>query len=421
MTYIKRNPVNEYKISCLDEVIGDENPVRLYRLLADKFVSANADKLGIRDKIAAGRPEYHPSDIFCLFLYGYVNRIGSSRRLEKACYNNKEVEWLMGYLRPDHWTINKFRKDHLKLIDGFLRQFRKFMKAQKLIDGNYVMVDGTKIKANNSRDMLKVEELVEVINRSEEDISRYLERLDRLDSIEEEQERLAEIRREREEFEQQTKLEKEQLQQELESERERLRKEMEEEKERVRRELEELKAKTEKYKKLHNKAVAEDIKYIGPTDLDSRLMLTRNGKTASYNSQTAVDSKNHLIVGVTVTNDPVDVNQLRPMVNELLSEGIPVERVVADKGYSSLNEIQQIEEETSVECIVPIKKVPNEEKDLGFTYDEEKDEYICPMGKRLTLLQKGNKSRKDNASVYLCRECDGCSIRKSCTNSGLIQ
>jgi hypothetical protein len=146
-------------------------------------------------------------------------------------------------------------------------------------------------------------------------------------------------------------------------------------------------------------------------------MLTRNGKTSAFNVQTAVDSKNHLIVGNKVTNEPVDIHQLKTVVDDLLSDEIPVETVVADKGYSALDDIQQIEEETEVKCVVSIKKTPKEGEDLEFIYDSQKDEYICPMGKRLTLLQKGNKSRSDNASVYLCKECEGCPIREKCTNS----
>jgi transposase len=384
MTYIKRKAVNQFELSCLDEIIADDNPVRFYRLISDKYVTANAEKFGIKDTKEAGRPEYHPSDLLCLFIYGYVNRIGSSRRLELACHYNKEVEWLLGYLRPDHWTINNFRTNHKKLIKGLIKQFTKFLRVQKLIDGNFVMIDGTKIKANNSKDMPKTAELAEVIRRGEEEITRYLDRLERTDNIEEEEERLEELRKE---------------------------------KEKQLKELKSLQAKTEKQKLLYKKALEEGIKYIGPTDLDSRLMLTRNGKTAAYNAQTAVDSKNHFIVGVSVTNEPVDINELSPMVKSLLSDEIPLQTVVADKGYSALDEIQQIEEETSVECVVSIKKTPNEEKDLEFSYDEQKDEYTCPMGKRLTLLQKGNKSRKDNASVYLCRECEGCPIRESCTKS----
>jgi hypothetical protein len=203
----------------------------------------------------------------------------------------------------------------------------------------------------------------------------------------------------------------------LEKEREELLAEMREERESYLQEIENLKSELEKQKKMYEEALSKKLKYIGPSDLDSRLMLTRNGKTAAYNVQAAVDSKNHFIIGDKVTNEAVDIHQLKPMVGDLISEEIPVKTVVADKGYSALDEIQQIEEETSVECVVPIKKTPREGKDLEFSYDAEKDEYVCPMGKRLTLLQRGNKSRADNASVYLCRECEGCPIRKKCTNS----
>lgn len=386
MTYIKKQAVNGYEMCCLDEEIGDNNPVRLYRFISDSYISSNAKELGIKEEDSkAGRPEYHPSDLLCLFLYGYINRISSSRRLEIECHRNREVQWMLGRLKPDHWTINNFRGKNAELIKGLVKQFRKFLKEQKLIDGNFVMIDGTKIKANNSKDMLKTAELEEVIRRSEDDINRYLNYMEKYDSLEEEKEQLKE--------------------------------EMRAEREQHLRELEGLKSRLKKQEMLLKEAKAKGIKYIGPTDLDSRLMLTRNGKTSAFNVQTAVDSKNHLIVGNKVTNEPVDIHQLKKVVDDLLSDEIPVETVVADKGYSALDDIQQIEEETEVKCVVSIKKTPNEGEDLEFIYDSQKDEYICPMGKRLTLKQRGNKSRKDNASVYYCKECEGCPLREKCTNS----
>jgi hypothetical protein len=185
------------------------------------------------------------------------------------------------------------------------------MKEQNLIDGDLVMVDGTKLKANNRRDMLKVRELREMINRGEESIVRYLDQLDRIDKQEDEDERLQEIQEERE---------------------------------KLSRELEELKEKTREQQRLYKKAKEEGVKYLGTSDKDSRLMLSRNGKLPGYNAQIAVDSKNHLIVGNTVTNEAVDKHQLKPMVERLIAEDMPIETIVADKGYSTLDEIQQIEE-----------------------------------------------------------------------------
>jgi len=383
MPYIQKHSVNQFEAGCLDEQIKENNPVRLYRLVSDLYVSSNAEKLGIKEVKSSGRPEYHPSDMLCLFLYGYINRISSSRLLEKECHRNIEVQWFMGHLTPDHWTINNFRRNNGGLISGLIIQFRKFLKEQKLIDGVMVMVDGTKLKANNQKDMLKKTELRDMVRRGEESISRYLEDMERMDRLEEEEDRLEEIQEERE---------------------------------RLSKELEELKRKTGEQKRLYEKAKAEGVKYLGTTDKDSRLMLSRNGKVPGFNAQFAVDSKNHLIVGNSVTNEAVDKHQLKPMVEGLVSEDIPLQRVVADKGYSTLDEIQQIEEERSVECVVGIIKTPRGDEE-NFRYDRQKDEYVCPMGKRLTLLQKGNKSRKDNASIYLCRECAGCPIGESCTKS----
>lgn len=383
MPYLKKRPTNQYSAFCVDEVIKENNPVRLYRLVSDKYVSSNSEKLCIKTENHTGRPEYHPSDMLCLFLYGYINRISSSRLLEKECHRNIEVQWMMGHLTPDHWTINNFRTNNRDLIRGLVKQFRKFMKEQKLIDGNMVMVDGTKLKANNCRDMLKATELRDMVQRSEEGISKYLDELDQLDKLEEEKERFQE---------------------------------MQEERERLTKELEELKEKTEEQQRLYNKAKEERVKYLGTTDKDSRLMLSRNGKIPGFNAQMAVDSKNHLIVGNSVTNDAVDKHQLKRVVEELIAEGMPIETVVADKGYSTLDEIQQIEEETSVECVVGIIKTPRGDEE-DFIYDAQTDEYVCQMGKRLTLLQKGNKSRGGNPSVYLGRECEGCPMREGCTKS----
>ena len=388
MPYVKKHSVNQYETNCLDDQIEENNPVRLYRLVSDMYVSSNADKLGVKEEKSSGRPEYHPSDMLCLFLYGYINRITSSRPLEKECYRNVEVQWMMGRLTPDHWTINNFRTNNKELISGLVKQFRQFLKDQKLIDGDTVMVDGTKLKANNRKDMLKVSELRDMVQRGEEGISKYLDELDRLDKLEEEKERLQE---------------------------------MQEERERLTKELEELKEKTREQQRLYKKAEEEGVKYLGITDKDSRLMLSRNGKVPAYNLQVAVDAKNHLIVGDSLTQEVVDAYQLKPVVEAIIAEGIPLNTVVADKGYFTLDEIQGIEEKTAVECVVSVQESP-EGKEEEFSYDSQKDEYVCPMDKRLVLWQKGKKGskrREGTMSVYLCKECEGCPIREKCTKSKL--
>jgi len=383
MPYIQKYAINQFEMTCLDELIKETNPVRLYRLVVDKFVDSNSEKLGIKTDNYIGRPEYHPSDLLCLVLYGYINRVSSSRRLEKECHRNIEVQWLMGHLRPDHWTINNFRTSNEKLIKGLVKQFRQFLKAQNLIDGQLVAIDGTKIKANSCRDMLNSSKLREMIHRGEEGINKYLDELDILDKLEDEQERLHQ---------------------------------MQEERERLTKELEDLKAKTEEQKRLLQKAEKEKVKYLATTDKDSRLMLTRNGKVPGYNSQMAVDAKHHFIVSNTVTNDAGDQHQLKPVVEDMMAEGIPVQTVVADKGYSTLDDIQLIEEEKSVECVVGIVKTPKGDEE-NFSYDARNDQYICPMGKRLKLKHKANESKSEKSSVYICRECEDCPMRESCTDS----
>lgn len=387
MPYIKKRAVNQYEAGCLDEQIKDNNPVRLYRLVTDLYVASNLDKLSREENNGAGRPEYHPADMLCLLLYGYINRILSSRRLEKECYRNIEVQWMMGRLTPDHWTINNFRKNNKELISGLVRQFRRFLRDEDLIDGQAVMIDGTKLKANNRKDMLKVSELRDIVRKGEEDISRYLDQLDRIDKMEDEDENLESMREERE---------------------------------RLAKELEELKEKTAKQKAQFETARQEGVKYIGTSDKESRLMLSRHGKVPGYNLQVAVDSKNHLIVGNLVTQEVVDRSQLRPVVENLISEKMPVKRAVADKGYSTMNEIEQIEKNTTVECVVAVQGVSGEENRKGFVFDNERNEYVCPMGKRLVQHQKGkkdDKGREADITVYLCWECGGCPIRQKCTTS----
>lgn len=387
MPYIKKHSVNQYEAGCLDEQIREDNPVRLYRLVTDLYVASNQENLNKEENNGAGRPEYHPADMLCLLLYGYINRISSSRRLEKECHRNIEVKWMMGRLTPDHWTINNFRKNNKELIGGLVRQFRKFLRDEDLIDGQAVMIDGTKLKANNRKEMLKVTELRDMVRKGEEDISRYLDQLDRIDKMEDEEENLESMREERE---------------------------------RLAKELEELKEKTEKQKARYEKAKQGGVKYIGTSDEDSRLMLSRNGKVPGYNLQVAVDSKNHLIVGNLVTQEVVDSYQLKPVVEGLIAEEMPVKTVVADKGYSTLNEIERIERQTKVECVVPIPNLPGEDKGLKYIYETQSNEYICPTGKRLVLLQKGkkdNRGRDVNSSIYICKECDGCQIRQQCTTS----
>ncbi len=259
---------------------------------------------------------YHPSVLLKLYIYGYLNRIQSSRRLEREAQRNVELMWLIGRLTPDFKTIANFRKDNGKAIRGVCRQFVVLCQQLGLFAEALVAIDGSKFKAVNNRDRnftsAKLKRRMEEIESS---ISRYLTALDTADRQEP---AVAQVKAER-----------------------------------LRDKIETLKAKMQELKEIEVQLNETPDKQLSLTDPDARSMKTRGTGMVGYNVQAAVDATHHLIVTHEVTNDGVDRDQLSSMAKQARAAmGVEALSAVADRGYFKGEEILACQE-AGITVLVP--------------------------------------------------------------------
>lgn len=365
----------------LDDYVSDTNPVRVVDVFVDEL---DLIKLGFENAEPAetGRPGYHPAVMLKIYIYGYLNRIHSSRRLERETQRNVELMWLTGRLMPDFKTIANFRKNNSKAIRGVCRQFVVLCQQLGLFSEHLVAIDGSKFKAVNHRDRnftsAKLKRRMEEIEAS---IARYMAALDAADRDESKpsgptggglQEKI-------------TKL-KEQM-----------------------KELQVIEVKLE----------ASPDKQVSLTDPDARSMMSGGKGIVGYNVQTAVDTKHHLIVAHEVTNEGHDRYQLSSMA-EQAREAMKLESisVVADKGYFKSKEILACHQ-AGITAYVP-KAMTSGAKFDGrfnndaFLYDSTRDVYICPAKEVLTwrssYVEKGMTLHR-----YWTNNCAGCALKSQCT------
>lgn len=366
----------------LDDYITTENPVRVIDAFVD---SLHLSDLGYKTDFAnTGRPGYHPATLLKLFIYGYLNRIQSSRRLEREAGRNVELMWLLGRLSPDFKTIADFRKDNGKGIKNTCRTFIDICRQLNMFTDVIVAIDGSKFKAVNSkRNNYTPQKLKGHIERVERHIDEYLKQMEAADEGENEtSDGIA-----------------------------------------IEDKIHELKQKLAELKTLEAKVKDAPDQQISTTDPDSRLMKTK-GMTRSvcYNVQTAVDAKNHLIVAHEVTNTP-DRGQLYGIAvqaQEALKEKEFM--VIADKGYFSGPDIKATQDAGMTPLVSKGDTSSSEKKGIFnrslFKYDANKDVYICPAGKelsyRFTSTEKGMNMRKYFVDIMTCRACE---LKPKCTNS----
>jgi transposase len=367
----------------LDDYVTDTNPVRV----VDVFVGElDLGKLGFEGVVPAetGRPAYHPADLLKIYIYGYLNRIQSSRRLEREAQRNVELMWLTGRLMPDFKTIANFRKDNGKAIRSVCRQFVVLCQQVGLFSEALIAIDGSKFKAVNNRDRnftsAKLQRRMEEIESS---INRYLSALDTADR--------------QEPVVAQPKAE------------------------RLHGKIAALKIKLQELKEIEVRLNETPDKQISLTDPDARSMKTRGTGIVGYNVQTAVDAKHHLIVAHEVTNDGSDRSQLSPMA-KLARQAMGAEKlsVVADRGYFKSEEILACHQ-SDITVYVPKPMTSGAKADgrfnnTDFIYNTETNEYKCPAGQRLiwrfTSVEKGLKLHR-----YWSSNCQTCELKAQCTPS----
>lgn len=399
MHYIQGDDRSQMLFTSLDSMISPNNPVRLIDLLVDKIVLNDPENFLWKGKKNKGRRAFSPATMLKLFLYGYLNKIQSSRRLEQETYRNIELKWLICNLHPDFWTINEYRKNNEKQIRLVTIEFRKFLISENYIKAKEVAVDGTKLKAYASRDMLTIADINKRLKSVNEKLSQYLEQLKIEDAIEEVKGELKEELKEENDQNINKKI--------------------------IARNVY-LEAQVAKLEEEKRKLEEKGKNYLAPNDPDANLVKSRQGKIAGYNAQFAVDAENKMIALSEITDSENDIYELKPDL-EKLKEQVQIEpdKVYADKGYVNHKDIKEIEEQTKTECYVPVLNNNKKDKKSGlkFTYDKENNEYICPQGKKLKLRQRNKKRRRKRASysyrvnVYQCTDCKNCPIKQKCTSS----
>lgn len=369
---------------CLDDYIGEDNPVRV----VDAFVEElDLQTLGFKgiDPASTGRPSYHPAVLLKLYIYGYLNRIQSSRRLEREAQRNVELMWLTGRLAPDFKTIADFRHDNGAGIRNVCKRFVEMCRELKLFTQAIVAIDGSKFKAVNSRDRNVTPAKIDARQRQiEQSIQRYLDALETAD------------RTQPAEVEAKT----ERLQDKIEKLREQMR-QLDETKEQLKHEPDGQRS---------------------TTDPDARSMNSqaKGSGLVGYNVQAAVDAKHHLIVAHEVTNVGNDRAQLSKMAQAAREAmGKDKLRAFADRGYFSGAELKA-REDAGITTFVPKPMTSNAKAEgrfdkSDFIYIARDDEYNCPAGERAiyrfsTLEKNGLKLR-----VYWTGACPKCPMKGDCT------
>ena len=371
----------------LDDYIAEDNPVRLVETFVDGLDLKALGFAGVEPRVT-GRPAYRPSTLLKIYIYGYLNRIGSSRALERECQRNVELMWLTSRLAPDHKTIWEFRKTHSKGLGGVCREFVEVCRRLGLFTQALVAIDGSKFKAVNHRDKNFTKQKMKTRQeRAARHIARYLSELDEAD------------RAERFVPEAKTRHLKEKV------------KALQEEMVRLR--------------AWDKQLQAQPDGQLSLTDPDARSMKSngRGSGTVGYNVQTAVEPKNHLIVAHEVTNVGTDRNQLYPMAQRA-RKAMQVKElsVVADRGYFNGTELLACER-VGITTYVP-KTYTSDSKKKGlftkadFIYEPEHDRYRCPAGEYLIHRHKAFE-----AGLYLHAYwvsdpiCRACALKPQCTRS----
>ena len=374
-------------LQSLDDLVSAEHPVRIIDEIVESIIAANPEGFSIKGQSNVGRRAYSPNTMVKLYIYGYINGISSSRKLETETHRNIELIWLLGDLRPDFKTIADYRKDNGEQIKRLTIKFREFLRDRGFIKGKRVAVDGTKVKAYTNRDMITMEKIERRINTINNNIEDYLQRLMENDLKEDLMEQFG--------GEDGSEINQELVDKIAELE------------ERVR-ELEEQK------KYLEDNARER----MSPADPDAELMLSRDGKIPSYNVQLMVDDEHKLIAGTLVTTAPNDSDQLVASLETLEEElAITPEEILADKGYGNFAAIEEVEGNEKTSCYIPIIKNHYAQDAIRFRHDKSRDEYKCSEGGRLVLRSRNKVKRGQIYDVYQGIECDKCRLREKCTSS----
>ena len=374
---------------CLDDWVDESNPVRAVDVFVDALDLRDLGFEGV-DPAATGRPAYHPSVLLKLYIYGYLNRVHSSRRLECEAGRNLEVIWLLGRLAPDHKTIADFRKDNGPAIKKVCAKFVELCRQMGLLAKASVAIDGSKFKAVNSRDNNFTKgKLERRLKQIEESVARYLSQIETADLHAAAGEDAAET--------------------------------VVLTKTRLKEKLAKLEEEVKRLKAIETQVLASPDQQISLTDPDCRSMATsgRGSGMVAYNVQSAVDTTNHLIVAHEVTNEGSDRSQLANVAAQAKT-ALHADKMeaVADRGYFKGEEIKACDDAgITVTLPKPQTSGAKSEGRFGkqdFRYVAEKDIYICPAGEKLTNHFM-NEEKGLVLHNYWTNACRTCALKARCT------
>ena len=380
MKYIKgvnRDQISLFPVS-LQDMIEPDNEVRVIDCFVDSLELSKMDfKVEHGEN---GRPAYHPADLLKLFIYGYLNRIRSSRRLEKECKRNIEVMWLLKTLQPDHNTIANFRRDNAKAIKKVFRQTVEMAKHFNLIGATLIAGDSTKFRAQNSKknnfNQKKIERHLEYIEKK---LNQYYQELAENDKDKQEQ---------------------------------------------IKKEIEKQHERKEKYQQLERELKETNEAQVSTSDSESRQMIIRNNITeVAYNVQTTVDSKHNILIDYRVTNNN-DSKAMGPMLRRAKSIlQTSSFSALYDKGYHTGSELY-VADHLGIDTLVAIPANPrsSEAPDPNynvehFQFDKEKDCYLCLQGHELHSNGTWYKAANYRFRQFKTKACKECPVREKCTAS----
>ena len=396
MQYIQGNNRNQSYFSTLEEQVSAENAVRLIDAFIDKL---DLQQLGFTGTVpkSEGRPPYAPQVLLKLYLYGYLNKIRSSRKLERECSRNIELQWLLQGLQPNYHTIADFRKLHAVPLQSMFKLYIHFLSDADLLGKTTVGIDGSKFKAVNSKknnyNQKKIDKHQQFIT---DKAAKYLQELDELDK-------------------QEQSSNKDDLQIK---------------KEKIKQGLEKLKERGIKYDTLQEKLNDTDDKQISTTDTDSRsILITKAIVEVAYNVQNAVDDKHNLIVHTqaTNTNDGKALHRAATQAKENLQlKKEATLMVLADKGYHTGAELLHCQQDNMITHVAykeqpSVKHIATEFLAESFDYDKATDSYTCPAGATLTSLgtwhnKKGEAHETSfRFKTYRTAACKTCPLKTQCT------
>jgi transposase len=368
----------------LDDLVPQEHLVRVI----DAFVS-RLDLVGLgfgkAEPAATGRPPYDPGDLLKLYLYGYLNQVRSSRRLERECGRNVELMWLVNRLAPDFKTIAEFRRQNGGPLRAAGGAFVSFCREAGLLGAQWVAIDGSKFQAVASRKKaVTVKQLQRQQAGIEKRIAAYLEQLEAADRHEEQAEVAPDA-------------------------------------ETVRAALTQLRARVADLASAEAllKALGQSQHVVG--EPDAKLMKTGEGAAkVAYNVQSAVDAKHQLIVAHEVTQELSDNRSLLPMAQQAKrNTGADTLKVVADAGYSNAEQAAQCES-CAIVPYVPANRSTNNQDEgqyfdkSRFSYEPLSDRYRCPAGQWLTRKQI---HRPQGVVLYTTAACGACALKARCTGA----